>query len=171
MVESNPGTITDNFKENGGDFDPGDVFVADRLFHVVPPIVMLITIFVLSQDLREMYDEIFLEQWRKRFEDPYSLANNTVFFYIFLITIASIMPFFVYYNAFDFHDVYAVNTPIWLGIILVLCILVLAVILPVVFFTPITKIKMVNNRDSWVLDEYNPSVEDVKAYMEDHPER
>ncbi len=169
MVESNPGTITDNFKENGGDFDPGDVFVADRLFHVVPPIFMLLTLFVLSTDIKEMYDVIFSSQWQKRFKKPYVIANNSIFFYILMMSIASLLPFFVYYNAFDFRWVYSVKTSIWIGILLVICVLVLVVILPIVYFTPITQLKSIDNHDSWVIDSFSPSQEDLDAYLDDHP--
>jgi hypothetical protein len=169
MLLSNPGTITDNFKENGGDFDPGVVFNADRLFHVIPPFFVLITIFVLSTDIREMYDVIFDKQWRDHFKRPFKVENNTVFYYIFLMSAFSVLPFFVYYNAFDFHVVYSVSTPLWAGLLVVIAVLILAVIMPIVYFTPITQLRNIDNRGSWVTDGINPSQEDIDAYLEDHP--
>ena len=169
MLLSNPGTITDNFKENGGDYNPGDVFDADRLFHVIPPFFVLITIFILSTDIREMYDVIFEKQWKDYFKRPYVIANNTIFFYIILMSCFSVLPFFVYYNAFDFHIVYSVSTPLWAGLLVVVAVLVLAVIMPIVYFTPITQLRTIDNRGSWVTDGVNPSQEDIDAYLEDHP--
>lgn len=169
MLISNPGTITDNFKENGGDFSPGVVFVADRIFHVMTIVFWFIYFALRIIDFIEIYYILFAEKWNKRHENPWDLSSYGIIWYIILMAIYSPLFFFVYYNCFDFLMVYQVSTPIWAGIIIIVSLTILSVVYPIIFLSPIIKYNQKNVKTkSWVLDEYNPSPEDVKHYIKHH---
>lgn len=170
MLLSNPGTITDNFKENGGDFSPGVVFVADRIFHVVTIVFWFIYFALRIIDFIEIYYILFKDKWNSRSKNPWDLSCYGIIWYILLMTAYGPMFFFTYYNAFDFKIVYQVNVPDWEGIIVVLCVTILSIIFPIVFLSPIIPWNQQNiNTDSWVTNEYEPSVDDINAYLEAHP--
>jgi len=63
MVYDNPGTLTDNFKVNGGDLYPGTVFLGDRIFHILPVVMAYINMFLRMPDLIDVYDSIFGSSW------------------------------------------------------------------------------------------------------------
>lgn len=63
MVYDNPGTLTDNFKENGGDLYPGTVFLGDRIFHILPVVMAYINMFLRIPDFIDIYDSVFGSSW------------------------------------------------------------------------------------------------------------
>ena len=169
MLISNPGTITDNFKENGGDFSPGIVFVADRVFHVMTIVFWFIYFALRIIDFIELYNLLFKEGWMKRHKDPWNLWNYGIIWYIILMSIYSPLFFFVYYNAFDFRIIYEVSTPIWAGIIVIVGVTILSIIYPIIFLSPIMNYNQKHiNTNSWTVDDYNPSKDDIKSYKKDH---
>lgn len=169
MLLSNPGTITDNFKENGGDFDPGVVFVADRIFHVLTIVVWFFYFMLRTPDLIAIYNILFKDQWNSRHKTPWDLAHYGIIWYIIISAFYGPMFFFTYYNAFDFQMVYQVSTPKWTGMVIVVCVTILSIVFPIVFLSPIIQRKQENiDTKSWVTNEQDPSVDDIDAYLADH---
>lgn len=168
MLLSNPGTVTDNFKENGGDFSAGVVLVADRVFHVIPPLMWFIVFSFNSKDLREIYKIMYQDSILRWFFNPWDVRNNMVFFYILITMFVSVAPFFVYYNAFDFKIIYEVSTPTWCGILIVIGVLIISVLLPLFYLLPFFTFESTDNLNTWTINDKDPSKEDIQAYLKDH---
>ena len=160
MVISNPGTITDNFKSNGGEFHAGLVLAGDRLFHVV-------TIFIVSAYLWFRVDD-FIEIFYYMFARDYYVKKEgdsmLIIYVMFMATLATI-PFFLYYNAFDFEVVYNVDISIWIGITIIVSMTILTVIVPILYIslTSLERHKK-ENAASWSFTPLTPSVEDLDVY-------
>ena len=136
MLLSNPGTITDNFKQNGGQFDPGVVFVGDRIFHVVPVVVWFLYFYWRQADFIAIYHRMYYNYWANRHRDIYDWRNYGLFYYIVAMAFFQTGVFWVYYNAFDFKIVYEVSTPVWIGL-LILIGLVILISLSIIWLSPI----------------------------------
>lgn len=69
MVYDNPGTLTDNFEENGGDLYPGLVFLGDRLFHIVPVFMAYLNLFIRAPDFIDVYKSLFGNNTQKIYDN------------------------------------------------------------------------------------------------------
>ena len=166
MLLSNPGTITDNFKQNGGDFDPGVVFVADRIFHVVPVVIWFLYYYYRQPDFVSIYHILYYENWKNRFKNVYDWRNYGLIWYIIATAFFMTGFFWVYYNAFDFKIVYEVDTPIWIGI-LILVGIDLLIILSILWLSPIYK-HNTQELDTWIISPNDISKIDELEWNKDY---
>jgi len=169
MLMSNPETITENFKENGGDFTPGQVFYADRLFHVVPTWFELVYFLLRIIDFRVLFKKAFGKHIKNIWKGSRNLADYTIFLYIAFESFIGTMFFFVYYNSFDFKLVYGVNTQVWLGIIVLLVVMVSTIWIPIILLSPLVTIQLNYYEDSWSDGIGMPSVQDVTEFYRLNP--
>lgn len=165
MLLSNPGTITDNFKENGGDFDPGVVFVGDRIFHVVPVVVWFLYYYWRQIDYIAIYNLMYLKPWIDRLKHPYDWRNYGLLWYLVALTFFNTTFFWVYYNAFDFEMIYQVATPIWIGFLILIGIDLL-IIISIVWLSPIYPHPQVDT-STWSMSSYQIAEVDRIEYEAD----
>lgn len=165
MLLSNPGTITDNFKQNGGDFDPGVVFVGDRLFHVVPPIASFLYFYWRQVDYMAIYAMMYLEPWIMRIKHPYDWRNYGIIWYLVALVFFNTTFFWVYYNAFDFKVIYEVDTPVWIGFLILIGIDLL-IIVSIIWLSPIYP-HAIPDTSTWSLSSYKLAKIDRDEYEAD----
>lgn len=251
MVYDNPGTITDNFEENGGDLYAGTVLLGDKIFHILPLVMAYFNLFLRIPDFIEIYDGLFGSNYKgedterikniiykelketdhqiyesdrntiKRFsglsakeeielldehEKKFLLEKNTkrkkwinenvnltvgrsflvpsdhrsVFYfgcvpdnsirehilhiYIAITFFFSFSIFFIYYNIFDFNEVYEVDTPIWVGLLIVIGAVGLNTVPFLMITSPIGEPIREKFMASWSISVNDPSIEDYYLY-------
>lgn len=165
MLLSNPGTITDNFKQNGGTLDPGVVFVGDRIVHVVPVIMWFLYYYWRQIDFLAIYHLMYYESWANRLKMPYDWRNWMIIWYLVVMLFFNTGYFWTYYNAFDFDVVYEVSTPIWIGILILISIDML-IILSIIWLSPIYP-HPTPDTSTWSKSPFDLAQIDITEYSND----
>lgn len=173
MVYDNPGVLTDEFEENGGDYYAGTVLVADKVFHIVPAIYAFFYFVVRIPDFIDIYEIATVPV------DPISRVSErvrvlkitgAVTIYIIMLIFISCAPILVYYNSFDMNEVYEADTNPWLGIAIVFATIVVTIVAPVAILSPLGKASQGRNTDTWTT-HYTASARDFREYHEDSTNR
>ena len=160
MIYANPNTITDNFEENGGDYYAGAVLVGDRIYHVVPAIYSVWYFAWRMPDFVDIFNLTFGYDWRYGTDS----RKDGIILYIFLMTAAAFLPFFMYYNAFDINEVYEVDTPVWVGLMILAGSIGITNVGGIVILSPIGDAIRGSFASSWNLNFTSPSPLDRVKY-------
>ena len=158
LLYDNPYIVLDVMEEYGGDMYAGSVLVFERVFHVLPAVFALFALFMRMPDLILAMRYEFEHNWR-RGRPIYLYA------YIGVTFLLSFTPFLIYYICLDPNEVYGVNTPVWLGMVVLLSTMGSCVLLPVIFLSPMGKSsRSAVPVDWWSADPQRPSSVDVDVY-------
>lgn len=173
MVYDNPGVLTDEFKENGGDYYAGTVLVADKVFHILPAVY---TFFYFTFRIPDFIDILELAMTpidrMSRLSAKLSQINITfsVTIYILMLISISCAPVLIYYNSFDINEVYEADTNPWLGVVIIFSTIVVTIVAPVALLSPLGKASQSTNIDTWTT-HYTASARDYKEYHRDSSNR
>lgn len=122
ILYEHPQLITDEADEFGW----GIVILVERIVHVMPFVVQLFWIAMRAPDIILVLKSF---QWRRGFRAIFLI-------YLFMIYVFAHIPFITYIGVYDFHKVYHVWIPEWIGLILAEIIFIMTVLLPVAALSP-----------------------------------
>jgi hypothetical protein len=160
MLYSNPNIITDNFEENGGDFYAGEVFIGDRIFHVVTAFYAAWYFLLRIPDFVDIYNITFGNDWRHgRGSRKYAIVV-----YALVMTGLAFIPFFVYYNIFNIKEVYEVTTPIWAGLLIIWGTITMTNIAGIILMSPVGDVVRSSFSASWSMNYTDASDVDRLQY-------
>lgn len=171
MKWDNPRVLTDEFEVNGGEYHAGEVFTGDFVFHVLPVIYALLHLLFRIPDFIDVFDLYFVPRDPVSMRAPrvryWKMVTRVVSYLIVLTCIASPLVILTYYNAFDMNHVYEVDTPIYLGILIIAFSIVTAIVAPVVLLSPLGVMSRKQNLRSWSHSMKSPSRADRVKFLKD----
>lgn len=171
MKLDNPRVLTDEFSANGGPYDAGVVFTGDFVYHILPQIYALVYLLFRIPDFVDVFEMQFAPTDAVSSFAPavryWKTVTRVVTYLLVLTCIASPLVVLVYYNAFDMNYVYEVDTPVYLGILIIAFSIITTIIAPVVILSPLGVMSRSQHRDSWSLSPGTPSRADVDEYARD----
>lgn len=140
VIEDSATLVTKEMKIGGGEYSDGTVLNIEALVHKWPAIIAILNLFLLWTDIADVLiytfaDVVFMGENLCHHESfVYRIRKEPGWLYIAFTTVVSAIPIVVYFNAFDFRDVYELEDfPIYAGVILVFVIVIFAVFVPLIY--------------------------------------
>jgi hypothetical protein len=170
MLYDNPGILTDEFEDNGGDYYAGTVLVANQVFHYIPPVYAAFYLGLRVPDFIDIYyitmvptDSV--SKWSDKVRAIHLSGSFAI--YILVVLFAACGPIMIYYNAFDINEVYEVDTNVWVGMLVIFSTIVVSTVGPISLLSPLGVRSQEHGRDTWSMSPNVPSERDKTEFRND----
>jgi hypothetical protein len=137
-----PQLLTKEMKIGGGDYDDGEVFIANWFVHVIPAVIAFIFLTINWTDIADSFVVTFgffelSENPDRKLSDPIFISTDRFSIYVYTLyqyVLASLM-FVLYMLIIDLHEQYEISEQLatWVPILAILFINLLAVCTPIMF--------------------------------------
>lgn len=171
MVYDNPRVITDEFESNGGDYYAGLVLVADKVFHIIPELFAVVYLGFRIPDFVDVFHIEFTPTDDMSLKYPMvayiTMVKRVIVYLILLTCVACPLVILTYYNMFDINQVYEVDTPVYLGVLVIMFSIASSTVAPVLLLSPLGIPSRKRHPLSWSTSIRSPSRQDKAEYTRD----
>lgn len=168
MLYDNPGILTDEFEENGGDTYAGTILDGDRVFHIIPELYGIIYFIARIPDFVDIFYIAFTPMDAESQAFPRvryrKMVSNMIVYMVLLNCVACPLVILAYYNIFDIKYVYEVDTPVYLGVLIIFFTILSTNVAPILLLSPLGLPSRKQHLRSWTVSPYVPSQQDVDEY-------